>query len=112
MKKVIVKNLSGVQTHGAEMDDPKAWVDDCVANKVWGDDGSYTVEITDITAQIEQEQVNRDAEEYLRSTDWMVLRHIRQKALGNVQTLTDEQYLAFEQTRAEKAALIERRGSG
>lgn len=36
----------------------------------------YTVEITDITAQIEQELVNREAEEYLRSTDWLIIREI------------------------------------
>jgi len=36
MKKVIVKNLAGEQTHGAEMLDPTQWIADCVANKYWG----------------------------------------------------------------------------
>lgn len=68
MKKVIIKNLAGVQTHGAEMEDPTAWIAECVASNVWGlaerpeldAEGNptgvmipaeYTVEITDITAE-------------------------------------------------------------
>jgi hypothetical protein len=36
MKKVIIKNLAGVQTHGAEMQDPSAWISECVLHDVWG----------------------------------------------------------------------------
>jgi hypothetical protein len=36
MKRVIIRNLEGVQTHGAEMSDPQAWIDDCVAENAWG----------------------------------------------------------------------------
>lgn len=36
MKKVIVKNLADVQTHGAEMTEPQAWVAECVASNAWG----------------------------------------------------------------------------
>lgn len=36
MKKVIVKNKQGIQTHAAEMDDPSQWIADCVAGDVWG----------------------------------------------------------------------------
>ena len=36
MKKVIIKNLAGVQTNGAEMEDPTAWIADCIASNVWG----------------------------------------------------------------------------
>ncbi len=36
MKKVIIKNLAGEQTHGAEMLDPTQWIADCVANNYWG----------------------------------------------------------------------------
>jgi hypothetical protein len=36
MKKVIVKNLEGVQTHGAQMEDPTAWIADCVEHDYWG----------------------------------------------------------------------------
>jgi hypothetical protein len=34
----------------------------------------YTVEVTDTTAQVEQDRVNRGALEYLASTDWMAIR--------------------------------------
>ena len=36
MKKIIIKNLEGTQTHGAEMEDPSAWIAECVAMNVWG----------------------------------------------------------------------------
>lgn len=143
MKKVIVKNLAGEQTNGAEMLDPTQWIADCVASNVWGlperwvphkdeggsyddadviderlaeivpgvplkpakpavyDNGNliseaqpevpevpavlqkqvklraeYTIEIEDITAQLEQERINKEALEYLASTDWMVIREM------------------------------------
>lgn len=44
--------------------------------------------------------------EFLRSTDWKVLRHIRQKALGVTTSLTDSEYLTLEQQRHEAAARI------
>jgi hypothetical protein len=34
----------------------------------------YTIEIEDITAQVEQEKINAEALAYLASTDWMVVR--------------------------------------
>jgi hypothetical protein len=36
MKKVIIKNKEGQQTHGAEMLDPQAWIADGVAGNWWG----------------------------------------------------------------------------
>jgi hypothetical protein len=36
MKKVIIRNFLGTQTHGAEFKDPSAWIADCVANNYWG----------------------------------------------------------------------------
>lgn len=34
----------------------------------------YTIEIEDITAQVEQERINQEALAYLAATDWMVIR--------------------------------------
>ena len=68
----------------------------------------YTVEIEDITAQVAQEAINAESLAYLASTDWMVLRHIRQKALGVPTSLSEESYLDLEQERSAKAALIVR----
>ncbi len=73
MKKVIIKNMAGVQTHGAEMEDPSAWIADCVANNYWGlperpelnEEGAptgvmlpaeYTVEVVDISHEHALEQ--------------------------------------------------------
>jgi hypothetical protein len=36
VKNVIIKNLAGIQTHGAEMLDPTAWIAECVAVNAWG----------------------------------------------------------------------------
>jgi len=64
MKKVIIKNLAGVQTHGAEMEDPAAWIAECEAQGVWGAAGEYTVEIIDISAEhaLQQTLAARKAE--------------------------------------------------
>jgi hypothetical protein len=74
MKKVIIKNLDGVQTHGAEMEDPTAWVAECVASNAWGLPEEYTVEITDISAEYALAEVIKNrvseypsAEEFLNA---------------------------------------------
>jgi hypothetical protein len=36
----------------------------------------YTVEIVDITAELEQEKINTESLAYLASTDWMIIREI------------------------------------
>jgi hypothetical protein len=129
MKRVIIRNLEGIQTHGAELLDPQAWIDNCIANNYWGkaerwipasephdeageiareqreiapamaatidEEGGevspavpaviedwvliraeYTIEIEDISAQLEQERINKEALEYLASTDWLIIREI------------------------------------
>ena len=42
----------------------------------------------------------------LDNSDWKVMRHIREKALSQATTLTDAEYLALEQARADAAAAI------
>lgn len=76
MKKVIIKNLAGIETHGAEMEDPTQWIADCVANNYWGQPDEYTIEILDITTQIEQDKINAEASAYLAETDWLVIREM------------------------------------
>ena len=36
MKKVIIKNIDGIQNYGAKMEDPTAWIAECVAGCAWG----------------------------------------------------------------------------
>jgi hypothetical protein len=49
---------------------------------------------------------NAEKREFLNSTDWQILRHIRQKALGIPTTLTEDQYLSLENERQEMANSI------
>jgi hypothetical protein len=38
----------------------------------------YTIEIEDITAQVEQQKINEESLAYLASTDWMIIREMDQ----------------------------------
>ena len=57
----------------------------------------YTVEMLDISAQLEQEATNAAALAVLVDCDWKRQRHLSQKALGVVTTLNDIEYLQMEQ---------------
>jgi hypothetical protein len=54
----------------------------------------------------EQEQKNAVEREFLNSTDWKILRHIRQKALNIATSLSDAEYIQLEQQREAAAARI------
>ena len=61
------------------------------------------------TAELEKQQAEKDNIQFthfLSSTDWKVLRHIRQKALGIPTSLTEEEYLALEADRQNAASNI------
>lgn len=60
----------------------------------------------DLAAQKTKELSNAEKVEFLNTTDWKVLRHIRQKALGIPTTLTEAQYLELEQQRETASAGI------
>lgn len=45
-------------------------------------------------------------QQFLDSTDWKVMRHIRQKALGIPTSLTEEEYIALEQERQNAASTM------
>jgi hypothetical protein len=68
----------------------------------------YETIIEDISGQVAQEQINTQALQFLAESDWKVLRHIRQKALNQQLTLSEEEYLALEQQRSDAAASIVR----
>lgn len=51
-------------------------------------------------------KANIEHQEFLSSTDWKVLRHTREKALGITTSLTEEEYLALEQQRENAAKAI------
>lgn len=56
--------------------------------------------------QREQEKQSTILKKQLESTDWKVLRHIRQKALGVPTSLSDAEYLDLELERNRIAAQI------
>ena len=61
------------------------------------------------TADLEKKEIEKQnipILEFLSSTDWKVLRHIRQKALGIATSLTEEQYLELENQRQNAANSI------
>ncbi len=60
----------------------------------------------EVLDQRQLEQSNVDHKEFLNSTDWMILRHIRQKALGQRTTLSETEYLDLETQRDKAARLI------
>lgn len=56
--------------------------------------------------QRERDRLNGIEREFLNSTDWKILRHIRQKALNIPTSLTDAEYLELEQQRTQAASRI------
>lgn len=59
-----------------------------------------------VVSQRTQDQANALEREFLNSTDWKVLRHIRQKALNVPTSLSDAQYIELEQQREQAASRI------
>lgn len=76
MKKIIIKDLNGDQINWVQTDNPQAIIDECIASGVWGLPEEYTIEIIDITAEVEQERINAEALKYLADTDWMIIREV------------------------------------
>ena len=59
-----------------------------------------------IAAQRAADVANGQEREFLNSTDWKVLRHLRQKALNITTSLSDAEYIQLEQQREAAAARI------
>jgi hypothetical protein len=68
--------------------------------------GVVAVDSTEL-AQKEQDKLNGVEREFLNSTDWKVLRHLRQKSLNIPTSLSDAEYLELEQQRQAAAARIQ-----
>ena len=61
----------------------------------------FNVEVVDITEQHNQQLVNEQSLKFLSETDYRVLRHVGQKALGLETSMTEQEYLDLEQARQE-----------
>lgn len=51
-------------------------------------------------------KIAEEAYYFLSSTDWKVLRHIREKALGLETSLSEDEYIQLEEQRQEAASKI------
>lgn len=61
---------------------------------------------SEILIQKENQQRNAEDLEFLRSTDWKILRHMRQTTLGIPTSLSSEEYIELEQQRQAAAGRI------
>lgn len=66
----------------------------------------FSSEIIDISNQVSIENESREALAYLTSTDYKVLRHIRQQALSLPTTLSQSEYLELEHLRHDKSLKV------
>lgn len=82
--------------------------DQLVAQTHYFDVPTRTVKPVDasVTEQKARDAANAIEREFLNSTDWKVMRHIRQKALNIPTSLSDAQYIELEQQRQAAAARI------
>ena len=61
---------------------------------------------SEVLSRKELEVANGQEREFLNSTDWKILRHMRQQLLGVATSLTNEEYLALERQRDAAASRI------
>lgn len=54
--------------------------------------GEYEVEIEDLSAKLAQEKANAEAQAFLDSSDWKILRHRDQQDMGLATSLSGEEY--------------------
>jgi hypothetical protein len=76
---------------------------DITTKKVVPHESSY---IEEKAANIEKEQNNAVHRQLLASTDWKILRHLRQKSLKISTSLTEKEYIALENERQLAASQI------
>lgn len=60
---------------------------------------TYEIIVTDISSQIAQEAINKQAKDLLASTDWKCLRHKDQVDLGVPTSMTEQEYQDLLQAR-------------
>jgi hypothetical protein len=59
-----------------------------------------------IVAEKHNEQIKNEHKLFLNASDWKVLRHIREKALGLETSMSEEEYLELESKRHELSKSI------
>ena len=78
MKRIDVISNSGSLISAAYKSDAEyqGWINYCESNLLWGAVGSYSVQVTDATAELNQKRINLEAKDYLASTDWYIIREL------------------------------------
>jgi hypothetical protein len=66
----------------------------------------FTAEIVDISAQVAQQEINKNAKAFLAESDYKIIRHLGQKALNIATSLSEEEYLELEQQRQQARSSI------
>ena len=60
------------------------------------------------TDKLAAQEANKEHQRFLTSTDWKIMRHIREKALGIPTSLSEAEYLDLELARERHAKAITR----
>ena len=69
-------------------------------------EGCVELKSADELNQLNIEKERQQNKSNLASTDWKVMRHIREKALGLPTTLTEEEYIELEKLRHQWANFL------
>ena len=94
MIKVLIKKQDQItnQAQFSSNEEAEQWLARHQEMKSFGEVEEYEIIIEDISAKIEQDKINSEAQDFLDSTDYKVSRHLRQKALGQEPSLSDSEY--------------------
>lgn len=76
MKKIILKQFGSELGHAIVDDDKAQEQADIYLDNYKGSEGEYTVEIIDVTAEVNQAKDNEQALKYLADTDWYIIREM------------------------------------
>ena len=67
-------------------------------------------EVVKVATQIiKSEEKSKKAAAFLNSTDWKVLRHIRETGLGIEPSLSDAEYIKLEKERQKQSKLVKQK---
>ena len=72
--------------------------------------GRVTSKSASDDVKVQEIKSSIDRYDFLQTTDWKVLRHIRQKALGVATSLTDAEYIELERQRQSAAESLTKPG--
>lgn len=73
IKVSIIKDSEIVQSIKVESEqEADKWIQEVIESKAWSGEISFTKE--DISSEIDQQQINREAKQYLDETDYYIIR--------------------------------------